>query len=93
MKIEIRETKVEGLVCITSLDERFYRRTEDGKDFKSSSWVAGYTPKGIGYWKWLADKGWDEAEAIKLTRGNYGSKVHQAVEQMLKQKKETTCQP
>ena len=33
MKIEIRETKVDGLICITSLDERFYRRESDAKLF------------------------------------------------------------
>lgn len=80
-----------GIVQVTTDDERFYIR--EGKDLTtglpthiylpSVTWIAGYAPKGIGFYKWLADKGWDEAEAIKKERGKYGSVVHKAVEQML----------
>lgn len=80
--------KEKQIVRITCLDERWYARP--GEDpvtglpvysyFPSSTWIAGMYPKGIGFYKWLADKGWNEAEAIKTAAGNKGSKVHQALE-------------
>jgi hypothetical protein len=81
MKIEIRKTKEEGIIQITTLDERWY---QDGDVFRpSSSWIASYYPKGIQFYKWLAEKGWDEAEAIKNAAGNKGSRVHQGAEKLL----------
>lgn len=82
--------KEQGLVRVTTVDERWYaKETTDKKtglpvfQYKpSASWIAGKYPKGIGYFKWLAEKGWDEAEAIKMERGKAGSKVHQACEQI-----------
>lgn len=35
------------------------------------------------HYKWLAEKGWNEAEAIKRERGKYGTRVHRAVELLL----------
>lgn len=80
-----------GIVQITTDDERFYVR--EGKDEKtglpihvykpSVTWIVSYAPKGIGYYKWLAEHGWDEAESIKKERGKYGSRVHKAVESLL----------
>ena len=35
------------------------------------------------FWKWLANKGWSEAEKIKSEAGDKGSKVHYAVEDLL----------
>ncbi len=80
-----------GIVQVTTDDERFYIR--EGKDevtglpkhiyLPSCTWICGYAPKGIGFYKWLADKGWDESEAIKKERGKYGSRVHKAVEALL----------
>lgn len=68
-------------VQITTADERWYVK---GKDFVPSvTWICGYYPKGIGFMKWLASKGWDEAEAIKSAAGDKGSKVHYAVEDIL----------
>jgi hypothetical protein len=32
---------------------------------------------------WLADKGWDEAEAVKIAAGDKGSAVHLAIERIL----------
>lgn len=84
MKIEIRETKTEGMVQITVLDERFYMRQEDSKLFPSVTWICGSYPKGKQFWRWLAEKGWDEAEAIKSAAGDKGSKVHHAIEMLLK---------
>jgi len=36
------------------------------------------TQKELDFYKWLAQKGWDEAEAIKVAAGDKGSKVHYA---------------
>jgi hypothetical protein len=80
-----------GIVQVTTDDERFYIR--EAKDpatglpthtyLPSVTWICQYAPKGIGYYRWLADKGWNEAEAIKRERGKYGSRVHWAVEALL----------
>jgi hypothetical protein len=84
MKREIREVDHErGIVQITTADERFYaRRVNEGTAWDyvpSVTWIADHYPKGIGFMKWLASKGWDEAEAIKHAAGEKGSKVHQGI--------------
>ena len=83
MKIEYRQTKEPGLVQITTLDERWYYREADEKLFPSVTWISGYYPKGIEFYKWLASKGWDEAESIKTSAGDRGSRVHRAIEKLL----------
>lgn len=89
MKKEIRIiSKEKGIIQITSLDERFYAKPSEDeitglpiyKYYPSSTWISGYYPKGIAFYKWLADKGWDEAESLKISAGERGSKVHQACE-------------
>lgn len=93
MKKIIRETdEKRGIVQITIADERWY--TKPGKDpvsampvytpVPSVTWIAGYWPKGVGFYKWLADKGWDEAEAAKQAAGDKGSRVHLAIERILR---------
>ena len=90
MKKEIRETK-EGIIQITTWDERWYAKSKmDEKTglpiyefVPSVTWIAGYYPKGIAFYKWLAQKGWDEAEAIKTAAGDKGSKVHFAITDLL----------
>jgi hypothetical protein len=80
--------KQKGVVRITSISERWYAKPGEDKStglpvyeyFPSSTWIASYYPKGIGFYKWLADKGWDDAEALKVSAGNRGSKVHKACE-------------
>lgn len=88
MKKEIRTVTKDGIVQITTVDERWYARpTTDPVtglpatyDFVPSvTWISSFYPKGYGFMKWLASTGWDEAEAIKQTAGDKGSKVHQAV--------------
>ncbi len=71
------------IVQITTLDERWYE-TKSGAFKPSSTWIASYYPKGINFYKWLAEKGWDEAEAIKREAGERGSKVHQVIEALIK---------
>lgn len=79
MKKIIKEfnEKDNKIVQITVADERWYVR--DGRYVPSVTWIAGHYPKGVAFYKWLADKGWDEAEAIKSAAGDKGSKVHQAI--------------
>lgn len=96
MRKEIRVTKG-GVVCITLPDERWYvNHTPDPKTgnpiyeyWPSVTWIASYYPKDIGFMKWLASKGWDEAEALKVLAGDRGSKVHYAVEALLMGKEVT----
>lgn len=84
MKIEVRETTKPGMVQITTHDERWYLNQEKEHYRPSSTWIASYYPKGIELIKWIASKGWDEAEAIKHERGNLGKKVHEAIESLIK---------
>jgi hypothetical protein len=84
MKIEIRTTTEPGMVQITTLDERWYYREGDQKLFPSITWIAGYYPKGIEFYKWLANKGWDESQAIKNAAGERGTRVHRAIEQLIR---------
>jgi len=85
MKYQIRKVdEAKGIVQITTTDERWYQLGD--KFYPSSTWIADHYPKGIGFYKWLADKGWNEAEAIKNAAGDKGSKVHHAIEDLLKGK-------
>lgn len=89
MKKTIREVDNEkGILQVTIADERWYLKSVVNKTtgipeylgVPSVTWIAQSYPKGIAYFKWLAEKGWDEAEAIKTAAGDKGSKVHQAIE-------------
>jgi hypothetical protein len=95
MRKEIREVDNErGIVRITTPDERWYMKPSEDPVTKlpiylpvpSSTWIAEYWPKGIYFYKWLADKGWNEAEAIKVAAGDKGSKVHLAISAILEGK-------
>lgn len=95
MKIQLRKVDEEkGIVQLTTLDERWYYREVLNKKenktettfYPSSSWICSFYPKGIAFYKWLADKGWDEAETIKKSAGDKGSKVHKAIEDLIKGK-------
>jgi hypothetical protein len=82
----------DGIIQITVADERWYvKNVIDKKDKKVSTlfvpsvtWITSYYPKGIAYFKWLANHGWDESESIKNEAGDKGSKVHYAIEDLLK---------
>jgi len=80
MKIEIKEI-VDGILRCTTSDERWY--LIDGKYVPSVTWVTDFYPKGVGFYKWLANHGWDEAEALKSAAGDRGSKVHNAIDDLL----------
>jgi hypothetical protein len=81
MKIQIRKTKENGIIQITTLDERWYQKGD--KFVPSVTWIAGHYPKGVAFYKWLASKGWDESQAIKEAAGDKGSKVHKAIEDLI----------
>ncbi len=92
MKKEIRVAdKKRGIVQVTIADERWYMRQSEDKATKlpifiavpSVTWIAGHYPKGLGFYKWLADKGWDESQSIKIAAGDKGSKVHEAISAIL----------
>ena len=80
-----------GICQVTIADSRWYGMLETDPSTKlpvytwvpSVTWVASFFPKGIGFMKWLASTGWDEAQAIKEAAGGRGSKVHQAVTALL----------
>lgn len=81
MKIEHRKVN-DGILQITTSDERWY--TDDEENFyKSNSWVTSFWPKGRGFEEWLKKNG-DETEALLKDAGNKGSKVHQAIEDLLR---------
>jgi hypothetical protein len=81
MKKEIR--KMSGnILQVTTVSERWYvKEDEQGNPqfVPSVTWICEHYPKGVGFYKWLAQKGWDESEAIKVAAGDKGSKVHHAI--------------
>ena len=92
MKKEIRNVdQTKGIVQITTYDERWYAKSSNNsitnlpeyKFVPSVTWVAGHYPKGIAFYKWLADKGWDEAEAVKQAAADKGSKIHLAINDLI----------
>lgn len=93
MKKIIRETdEKRGIIQVTIADERWYVKEErDGKTdlptlryVPSVTWITGHYPKGIQFYKWLAEHGWDESQAIKQAAGDKGSKVHDAISAILR---------
>ena len=90
MKKIIKEVKG-GIVQVTVADERWYLKSQVDEKTKlpaykgvpSVTWIAGFYPKGIQFYKWLAEKGWDESQAIKSAAGDKGSKVHYACEDIV----------
>jgi hypothetical protein len=73
---------------VTTPDERFYLTESINKELglpeftykPSVTWITSFYPKGVAFYKWLADKGWNEAEALKVSAGDKGSKVHKGIE-------------
>jgi hypothetical protein len=92
MKKEIRTVdKERGLLQVTTADERWYVRDTVDPDtglpkyefVPSVTWICDHYPKGVAFYKWLASKGWDEAESIKSAAGEKGSKVHYAIQDLI----------
>jgi len=93
MKKEIKDIdKEKGIIRITTTDERFYSKPSKSvktglpeyKFVPSVTWVCSFYPKGIAFYRWLADKGWDESIALRDAAGARGSKVHSAVELLVR---------
>jgi hypothetical protein len=91
MKKIIRDVDPKRGICqITVSDERWY--TKPSKDpqtgiptikaVPSVTWIADYWPNKF-LENWRAEKGIDEAEAIKRAAGEKGSAVHKAIEMIL----------
>ena len=88
MQKEIRTLTTTGLVQVTIADERWYLRTVPDpvtglptvhEFVPSVTWISSFYPKGLGFYRWLANTGWDEAQAIKSAAGDKGSRVHRAI--------------
>lgn len=83
--------QAKGVVQCTTVDERWYARPGIDPmtklptyDFVPSvTWICNSYPKGIGFYKWLANTGWDESQALKEAAGDKGSKVHYAIADLL----------
>jgi hypothetical protein len=93
MKKLIKEVNEKlGIVQVTIANERWYVKEVENPQTKlpeflyvpSVTWIAGHYPKGIAFYKWLADNGWDESQAIKQAAGDKGSKVHDAISAILR---------
>lgn len=85
MQFEIKELS-KNTTRITTVDERWYvtqNEAEKKTYVPSVTWIASHYPKGVGYYKWLANKGWDESQEIMTTAGTRGSKIHSAIEVLL----------
>jgi len=74
------------ILQITTVDERWYVKEVDKVNIfvPSVTWITGFYPKGVEFYKWLASKGWDESIAIRDAAGSRGSKVHYAVDDLIK---------
>jgi hypothetical protein len=83
MKKEIRKV-TKDIIQITTVDERWY--VKEDEFVPSVTWICDFYPKGIAFYKWLANKGWDESESIKKEAGEKGSKVHYAIEDLVARK-------
>ena len=82
--------KKRGIVQVTIADERWYLKPIKGLDglpeilhVPSVTWIASYYYTSPYLVKWIAQKGLDEAEAIKKAAGDKGSKVHKAIDMWL----------
>lgn len=86
--------KEKGIIQVTTLDERWYAvpvLSDEGipvyRFLPSVSWIAGCYPKGVAFYKWLANTGWDESQQIKESAGGRGTKVHHAIHDLIKGEK------
>ena len=78
--------KNERVKSITSQDNRFY--LVDGEYYPSVTTILTAYPKSVGFFKWLTTNGnWQEAEKAKEEAGSRGSKVHNAILQLINGKR------
>lgn len=93
MKKIIKEVdKERGILQVTTADERWYvkdvinpaTKLPEFKYVPSVTWIAGHYPKGVQYYKWLSEHGWDESQALMREAGDKGSKIHEAISAILR---------
>ena len=85
MKYEIKKIE-NGLIRITFPDERHYYHEPSDSYLPSATWVCNYWHKDDYLIKWIAKHGWDDAEMIKKSKGNRGTRVHNAIEYLIGKK-------
>jgi hypothetical protein len=68
---------------ITIEDQRFYKNKDDY--YPSVTYILSYYPKGKHFEKWLKENG-ENADDIAKESASSGHKVHQAIENLLKEK-------
>ncbi len=84
MKLEIRKIdEKRGMMQVTIADERWYINEEEKISVPSVTWISSYYYTSPYLIKWIADKGLDEAEAVKVAAGDKGSRVHKAIDMWL----------
>lgn len=92
MQKEIRQVdKEKGIVRITIVSERWYARSVNDPTtglpsweyVPSVTWLCDFYPKSTAFYKWLANTGWSESQALKEAAGDKGSKIHAAVARLL----------
>jgi hypothetical protein len=80
----IAPTSNPNIIQMTLENERYYHIQEVDRYLPSVTWINESYPKGIGFYKWLAaNANWDEAQATKETAGDRGSKIHNAIQDLL----------
>lgn len=87
MNIIIKQ-KRGNVVQVTTLDERWYGVFDKNERYTgyrpSLTWICSYYPKGKYYEKWMAGHGYDESQILMREAGERGSRVHRAIEELLK---------
>lgn len=87
MKIELKTIDEKNkIIQVTTSDERWYRyEHEDSTEqyLPSVTWICGYYPKDKFFMDWYASNGKEQAENIRDTAANRGSKVHAGCEAIL----------
>lgn len=93
MNIEIKKTRTDGIIQITTLGERWYAKEE--KFNPSITWICRYNPKPVSeaLLKYYAKNGYDESKALRDEAAQRGSKVHQAIDVLLQGGKVTFESP
>lgn len=78
-----REIKVVGknTVQITLEDERYYKHKKTYAP--SNTWVVSTYPKGKYFLQWVALNGYEQSQLIMHEKAERGSRLHQAIENLL----------
>ena len=87
MKIERKEIITKDgkkVLQVTTQDERWY--LVDKIYYPSVTWILAFYHKSPRLVKWIADKGWDEAEQTKNEAAEKGSRIHHACSDILRGK-------